>query len=245
MCVVVDGFRRQPQRTAAPQFCNHCTINSRCAHEITAELSVITATLTTALHHSSRSHFTYRDFYATIRMPAEKNEGVVASPPSLRSFLRSPWAALCLVMFLFVIYKSISSYEQHQLIRDFQGAYHQGSNSWLWDSKMDSKDKILFPQTFPNDDLAQYIQKHKLYPMDRLQSTTLIKYSPVGSTAERLSKPLKASHLSPMISIYFTVPPILSSIFKNVKPNFVKKSWLPSTNQRESTSHSGQFSHNF
>lgn len=130
-------------------------------------------------------------------MPAEKNEGVVASPPSLRSFLRSPWAALCLVMFLFVIYKSISSYEQHQLIRDFQGAYHQGSNSWLWDSKMDSKDKILFPQTFPNDDLAQYIQKHKLYPMDRLQSTTLIKYSPVGSTAERLSKPLKASHFEP------------------------------------------------
>lgn len=48
MCVVVDGFRRQPQRTAAPQFCNHCTINSRCAHEITAELSVITANLTTA-----------------------------------------------------------------------------------------------------------------------------------------------------------------------------------------------------
>lgn len=129
-------------------------------------------------------------------MPPEKTEGVVASPPSLRSFLRSPWAALCLAMFLFIIYKSISSYEQHQLIRDFQGAYHQGSSSWLWDSKMDSRDRIVFPQTF-SDDLAQYIQKHKVYPMDRLQSTTLIKYSPTGTTAERLRSPLKASHFEP------------------------------------------------
>lgn len=100
-------------------------------------------------------------------------------------------------MFLFVIYKSLSSYEQHQLIHDFQGAYHQGSSSWLWDSKMDTTDRILFPQTFANDDLAQYIQKHKLYRMDRLQSTTLIKYSPAGSTAERLKKPMKTSHFEP------------------------------------------------
>lgn len=124
-----------------------------------------------------------------------KNDGAPATPsaPPFRTRVRSPWTAVCLLLFIFIIYKSISSYEQHQLIRDFQGAYHQGTASWVWDSKMDRTDRILFPLSFPDQDLPNYIQKQKLYPLSQVQNAEVKKHQPTENAAKRLRRPLKMS----------------------------------------------------
>lgn len=124
-------------------------------------------------------------------MGQEKNDGVLASPISLRAFLRSPWSAVCLLLFIFIIYKSISSYEQHKLIRDFQGAYHLGASSWFWSTKIDSTDQVIFPQTFGDEDLGQFLEKNKL--SDSLLQSKLIKFSSHISAEARLRHALKPS----------------------------------------------------